>query len=404
MKLINPILYFQDLLAFRKDGERFLVVEILKHCVTVSALTANFKDKKLFLAKFARKDISFLENPEEIFKKLKKLLFRFGKISRYKVVMSLDSRFAATIHAPVKLIREKPKTAINESELENLLSQAVWKFHDRNRNRVALKLNTNDLDVVLSDVHVKEIKLDGHKALNPIGFSARSVEVCLGATFTERNFTEILKSLLPKENILFLGESGAILAYVLSQSRQESPFLLVKIYPQETTATCFKENSIINAGSFAWGTLNLEKAVSENLNVAKDVAAGILSQYLGGNTSARFARHFEKILFNEFSNFGGELASFLKKTNNKNAYIYSISPLPLAVCASAARHSFGRNLQLIFPREDFVADKLNFELKLKRGRDVTNSLLTFSAALAHHFCFQNEQINKIIKRRVRWLL
>ena len=415
MKLINPILYFQDLLAFRKDRERFLVVEILKHCVKVSALNANFKDKKLFLAKFARKDIGFLESPAEISKKLKKLLFRFGKISRYKIVVSLDSRFAATIHAPVKLIRENPKTAINESELENLLSQAVWRFHDRNRNRVALKLNTNDLDVLLSDVHIKEIKLDGHKALNPIGFSAKSVEVCLGATFTERNFSETLNSLLPKENILFLGESGATLAYVLSQSREDSPFLLIKIYPQETTATCFKENSISNVGNFAWGTSNLEMAVAENLNVAKPVAAGILSKYLDGNTSAHFARRFEKLLFDEFGNFGGELANILKKTNNKNVYIYSIDPLPLSVCSSAAKHSFGRNLQLIFPREDFVADKLNFELKLKESRafvgdfsgarrGAANFLLTASVALAHHFCFQNEQMNKIIKRRVRWLL
>ena len=142
-------------------------------------------------------------------------------------------------------------------------------------------------------------------------------------------------------------------------------------------------------------------AVAENLNVAKPIAAGILSKYLDGNTSAHFARRFEKLLFDEFGNFGGELANILKKTNNKNVYIYSIDPLPLSVCSSAAKHSFGRNLQLIFPREDFVADKLNFELKLKES---ANFLLTASVALAHHFCFQNEQMNKIIKRRVRWLL
>ena len=114
---------------------------------------------------------------------MKKIAKNFGG---YKTILALDSDFAHTVNSSIGIIRDNPKETITESDLDNILFQALWRFFDRYRATAAGRLGVGDVDVVLSDIRVGEIKLDGHKVINPVGFKAKSAEIYLSETFISR--------------------------------------------------------------------------------------------------------------------------------------------------------------------------------------------------------------------------
>src|SRR3989338_8793274 len=159
--------------------ESFLVIEVLPDFTRISLLFGDLERKEL---EFIRSKTSAGRDYES----LRRALKSFGKLSRQKIILSLDSDLAATIYSSVALVRENPRDPIDENDLDNLISQAVWKFFDRQRAKVAAKIGVNDFDVLLADVRIGSIKLDDHRVVNPIGFRARTIEVQLSQTFTAR--------------------------------------------------------------------------------------------------------------------------------------------------------------------------------------------------------------------------
>jgi hypothetical protein len=59
--------------------------------------------------------------------------------SKRKIIISLDSDLCSSIYSSIVLVRDNAKDPIDEVDLDNLVSQAVWKFFDRHRVSSPLK-------------------------------------------------------------------------------------------------------------------------------------------------------------------------------------------------------------------------------------------------------------------------
>lgn len=401
MKLVN---YFKRLKDLLNKRDRFLVVEISKHCIRVSSLQADFNQRKIHLIKIKTSNIDADDDIGKIHGKIKKLVASFGRSNKYNIILNIDSRFATTIHTSLSMVREKSKIPVDEADLDNLISQAVWKFYDRQRSRVAAKMGINDLDVLLSDIHIKGIKLDGHKVVNPIGFSAKSVEIQLSATFTARDFINGLKALIPKENIVFIGESGATYAYVFSHIHGTPEILAAHVFPRETALFSSTENSLMYVDSFPWGEADLQNSVAKFLNVSPKLASGILKMYAKEKTSVNFAKKFERFLIEELQTFAKGIESFVRHTEIRDVYVHPFFPMPPVVFSNTFKNKFGTSVRLIHAHDDLVSEKLNLELKLNRKNGHSNLLALISGIVASSFYPQSEKISKIAKRRIRWLI
>ena len=183
----------KNLISLLNKKEDFLVIEFLPGRLTrFSLVRGDPAGKALTLVKTVAG-----ENSADNFDFFKKSLKRFGNLNKYKIIVSLDSELASTVYSSISLVRNNAKDPIDEADMDNLVSQAVWKFFDRHRARVAQKLGVNDFDVLLTDVRIDGIKLDGHRVINPLGFKARSIEIQLGQTFTTRPLINELRPVLP---------------------------------------------------------------------------------------------------------------------------------------------------------------------------------------------------------------
>lgn len=380
----------KGLAAFRRKGERFLVVEIFENTNRAAYIKTDFQNKEVQFLKV-------LSHPD-----LGKLLKKFGRLSKYKIILSLDSHLASTIYSSVVLIRENYKELVDEPELDNLISQAIWKFFDRQRNKVAAKLGVTDLDIVLTDVKIRGMKLDGHKVVNPLGFKAKTVEVQFSQTFLVREYINKLKDLLPLADGVFAAENGTAFASVIAKSNPKDNFMVANIFKNKTLLFLFDGSQSGYLDRFNWGEDNLHKSLGKDLAIESDVAGLVIGKYLKDEVSQSFKRRLEVLLSKELASLARGLNSAYKKTEAQTIYLHPFFNFP-AVLSGSFRGNFDRPVNLSMLSHDLISKNFGFDIKFKNNAKVDASFSFLASLMEWYLSPHEDKMSQLAKRRVRWL-
>ncbi|MDP2695773.1 MAG: hypothetical protein Q8O87_00800 [bacterium] len=407
MRVVNPIPWIKEeynkVLSLIKNGNRFLVIEILNHELKATLIKADFTKRTFNFIKSKSEPIESADyNYENIAAKLEEILSVFGKLQRFKILLNLDPRLATTIYSGVALVRDNNKDPIDDGDLDNLISRAIWGFFDRHRSKVAAKLGINDLDVILSDVQVNGIKLDGHKVINPIGFQAKSVELQLSLTFTVRDLINRIKNILPKENIVFISEDGSAWSHLLSGISESDRFILANVFLEETTLFSVHGSALGYLDTFDWGKANLSRALMDKLSVNKITAERILEKYSVSDASPTFIKKLESLIIDELTLLIKGLEHAMGKADVRQVYLNPFFAMPPVVFSNYFKNKFSKSIKLKHVHNGLVSQKFNHELKLKDANH--NAVATLTGVLMGGAMARNEHISKIAKRRIRWLI
>lgn len=396
---------FNQMTSLFKSGDKFLVVEILNHQIKVTAIRADFNKKLFYFLKSRRRPLTPADyNYDNLCTHLEKLLKPFGRLNQFQIILNLDPRLATTIHSGVSLVRHNAKEPIDDADLDNLISRAIWGFFDRYRPRAASKMGINDTDVVLSDIQVNGIRLDDHRVVNPIGFPARSVELQLSLTFTIRDFINHLKGILPREKIVFISEDGSALLQLLTSASGGESAVLANLFPEATMMFSARDNSLGYLDKLNWGKINFSKALIAGLAVKATTAERIWHRYLAGDLSPTFARKLDSLFSEELQILVNGLERALDKTKAKQLYLNPFFALPPVILAGSFKNKFTSAIKLVYLNNDLISKKFNYEIKLRDAVSDGNDLATLAGILVEWATTRNDNVIKMAKRRIRWLI
>lgn len=370
-------------------------MEMLPDFRRLSLVGADFENKEIHLVK-----VKTIPDTPPAFKKALK---SFGKLDQHRIIVSLDSRRATTVYSSVSVIRESAKDAIDDADLDNVISQAVWKFFDRQRTKAAAKMEINDFDLLLSDVRVGTIKLDGHRVINPLGFKARTVDIQLGQTFTSRAVMNELREALPIDNIHFIGEAGASWARVLQEADPKNNFVLATIFDNELSIFASDGARLSHHRSHAWGRRNLLAVLTDALAVSPAVAEKLSAITVRGEASLALLKKLEVIMLEGSEDVAGHISTALTQTGVNAAYLHAFFPLPPAFLSSSFRNKLGGTVKLAAVLEDMVSERYHFQVKYKKEAYRTNSFPVLASIIETTFLPHYAKISHMAKKRVRWL-
>lgn len=378
------------------------MLEILNHYVQLTVLKVNQEKKKIrILRNWAQPVGDF--NILNVLKGVGLLLKKIRKPDKYKFIISLDSRFATTIYASIPLVRPHPKEMIDEADIDNLISQAVWRFFDRHRPRIAQKMNIDEMDVLLGDIRIRGIKLDSHKIVNPIGFKAKSVEIFFSQTFLVRDLMKELREFLPRQNIAFITEAGTAMCHVLSRAFEEKYFMIGNLFPNQTALFSASETRLAHHDDFDWGENDLHNLLMQNFCVSRDIARHIFRIFVDNNASQNFMKKFENILNKEFQAFINGL-ELLVDENVSKIYLNPFFAMPQIVFSDRFHNKFQKPIRLMPLSTDCITEKLGYEVQCKSSTEVKNIFSVIAAFLEINFLPQNDKMSHLANRRVRWLI
>jgi hypothetical protein len=295
-----------------------------------------------------------------------------------KQVIDLDSKSAVTIFSSVKIPRDNPKEELGIVDLENYISQAIWKLFDVSRGKASERLKVNEVDLLLTDARVMQIKIDGHQIINPHGFTGKELEVMLGITMVKRNsFYDDLQPL----------EGGAVRSYLLTKKLGIKEAIYIELGNKWTTLFAIKPSETAYLSEFEWGYDNIIFAIQEHLDISDYAARNIYPRFAKKLVSPHVGNRFEKIFDKVFMEFVSGLTLKIKNIQAQGPYklppiyIKSFFPIPdsvhhkkLSIC--------GKQIRLLPCSEDvdirlFVEDEIHELYK---------------------------ELNELAQRRIKWLM
>ncbi|OGY98430.1 MAG: hypothetical protein A3G64_00655 [Candidatus Liptonbacteria bacterium RIFCSPLOWO2_12_FULL_60_15] len=382
-----------------KKNERYLAVELLKQGNRATLFGLD-RDRTISVRR------TWFQ-PHE--KGLERMLRALPK-GKYPTLLILDPSCAATIPGAVLLEREHAHRVIDDGELENLISQAVWRFFDHYRPIAMARLGVNDLDLLLANIRILDVRLDGHHVFNPIGFTAKAVEVALEQTFVVRPMFDEVTKIIPKHTIEFITEAGVAGLQVLARSVPHKKFVLGNLFAQATSLYAFERRphaaghvSLPMAeliGTFPWGERQLLGSVMDELAVEYPIAKAIAARYIQKDLSPPLGRRLDVLISSGVTSLVRLLKSNVRLAHP--FYLNVFYPLPLQNIAE--RHD------VMVETVDIpsVLERVGFSFASASASTSANMppthFLSLAAFIEYYFSRRNEHLDRFAKRRARWLI
>jgi len=303
------------------------------------------------------------------------------EIADGKYIVIAPASQSLTVYTRIIEERDRPREEIDEAELSNIVSQAIWKVFDRERTPASFKLGVPEIDVLLIDARIVSARVDGSKVLNPIGFPAKRIEVGVAETLASRDTFQKIRQGLPKNGeIIFVSEPTSVKSHLLREESRCKNFVFVNVLRDKTHVCAAKENGDIRpAGDFEWGLDNLLQSFHDDLTVPKDSVAPVLNRYLQNDASPDFLKKFRFVFNKHFSVFEKGVSAAIHNAK-------MVKPIAFVMCdqiaASAKPFTFGTGAKFAF---------LPWE---KPGDILKREFVQFSS---------NKNFNRFAKQRIKWL-
>ncbi|MBI2514719.1 hypothetical protein HYV91_00805 [Candidatus Wolfebacteria bacterium] len=371
-------------------------------------LILDFRDDglELYLLRFdsltkrvdAKKLKAVGQSPLEAIPKIKKFLLNIFSFQfpPPKVIISFSPDFALTYYEHVVLNRDRPNELMTEADLDNLISQALWKIFDEKRRQSAKQLVLSDLDILLADTKITDFRIDGRRVLDPLRHSGREASIGISQTFVNRTIFKKIVSVLPRRvKLLLVVDGGAATSRLLSSRFSQSrDFIFADVLDARTNLYSVSQSSGLKIGFhdyFPWGEKNFFEGVARDLKIPVDLIQSLVKKISEGKVSLTLGRQLKKIISEELAMLihGLERA---KETLKVNSLYLVFRPL-------RGIDFFPKMVRLV------EADRLMEDLGFVFSSDLKNSSISSIASfLEFYFLREGDILNHIAKRRMRWLM
>ncbi|TSC52210.1 MAG: hypothetical protein LiPW41_421 [Parcubacteria group bacterium LiPW_41] len=297
-----------------------------------------------------------------------------------RIILALRAENVATIESSVSVFRVHQDELIDDGELDSLLFHALWSFLNKFRPLAAKKLNASELDLVIANIAVFGVKLQGHNVFNPLGFSGKEIEFSFRVSFISRSLLPILERIARRsESGPIVTERGAILASMISR-----PGILFDV---DKTKTLWYEigDECGFRGSIDWGYSNIYTSLGEVFGVSSEYIYELLPRFSSHRISLRVKGIVEKIIRDEYKQFKEFADTSLKAEHHESLR-----------GEGRIIHFEDENIASVFSSDERykISDKSFF-----LGQKTSLALASFP--FVHP---QYEYLNQLLRRRAKWLV
>ncbi len=382
--------------ALRSRRSRFTIAEVYADRVRLAQISLNREAKEIIVHAFREITQGGEEGLRAAFRKM-----RLPRQSRALILA--DAGRTHTVYASLTQLRERPQEPIDEGDLDNLVSQAIWKYFDRNRGRIAKAMGVPEFDLLLSEAHVSAVRLDGHRVVSPLGFKARSFEAQFMQTYLSRAFSEAVNALGLRGRLAGVSEMAPAIARALQGGTTHPSFLLAVIARRETSVAGAEGTHVERSETVPWGTSHLADYIKERLALSLGATNEVLRRYTNGLCSDDLLRRLDALLLEGLEFFISRVLRRLRGAAARALYLYATDPLPPIFFSAQFRRRFPPGVAFHPVRDETARQNFGYTVRYADGAAEERAAGLLLALLERERVPADARLESAAARRVRWL-
>lgn len=191
--------------------------------------------------------------------------------------------------------RKEPHAKIDLSELKNIVHKVQWKSFEETRTQLAYETGYNEIDVKLVNAAIVDVRIDGFRVTNPIGFQGKEVEIAIFNAFSPLVHFGALQTIAAELdlNLMAITAEPYALARCL-ESEEGNPLsaIFIDIGGGTTDIAVMVNGALEGTKMFTIGGRTFSKRLASTLNISLREAEEIKRAYSAG----KLEKHSEKIV------------------------------------------------------------------------------------------------------------
>ena len=213
-----------------------------------------------------------------------------------QLVMGIAGEFVKGATSSMTYKREEPNSKINVSELRNIVHKLQWKAFAEVRKELSEETGYPEIDVKLINSTIVEVRIDGYKVKNPLGFQGKEVKMSIFNSFAPLTHYGALQNIaddLELELLSIVSEPFA-LSRCLDFEEEDLSAIFVDIGGGVTDIAVVKNGCVVGTKMFGIGGRTFTKRLSLELNISLTEAEQLKYAY----TADKLEQKSKKIISN----------------------------------------------------------------------------------------------------------
>ncbi|MBI4023197.1 rod shape-determining protein [Candidatus Berkelbacteria bacterium] len=206
-----------------------------------------------------------------------------------QVIMGIAGELVRGTTTTIKYVRPEPLTKISAEELQEMIGKVQRRAHDRAKGLLAWETAQAEIDVRLVNAAIVDVRIDGYKVTNPLGFQGREVQVGVYSAFAPIVHLGALQTIAEELDLELLSVAAEPYAVARVNGPDESSEfsgIFIDIGGGTTDIAVVNNGGLVGTKMFALGgrafTKRLAQTAGESFAVAEErklkYATGLLTK------------------------------------------------------------------------------------------------------------------------------
>jgi len=311
----------------------------------------------------------------------------------------------------VRYIRDDATARLTFKELKEIVDKVQEKAFEKTRSQLAWETGHREIDVKLVNAAVVDVKIDGFKVTNPLGFQGKEMEVGIFNAFAPIVNLGALESIASALNLDLLSIAAEPYAVARSIGLEEKPdfsAIFIDVGGGTTDIAVVRNGGVEGTKMFALGGRAFTRRIAESTDISFEKAEELKINYSLGKTTEKIKQQVGEILLSDIETWLAGVELTLSEFSvdllpSKILLCGGGSQLPeikkiLETSAWASRLPFSKAPLVRFLRPEEVVNIKDETSSLKNPQDVTPMAL---ANLAIDLAGEETVVEGILEKTVK---
>ena len=195
--------------------------------------------------------------------------------------------------------RLKPEIRIDLPELKNIVQKVQWKAFDKIRQQLAWETGYSEIDVKLINAAIVDVRIDGYRVTNPLGFQGRDVSIGIFNAYAPMVHLGALQKIAEELDLDLLSIAAEPYAVARSMGLENTidfSAVFIDVGGGTTDIAVVRNGGLEGTKMFALGGRAFTKRLAQELNVNFEEAENLKIRYGRRELGRDVARRIEKML------------------------------------------------------------------------------------------------------------
>jgi len=199
-----------------------------------------------------------------------------------KMILGISGELVKGATSTTSYVRREPSEKMDLAELRNIVHKVQWKAFDQIRAQIADETGYNEIDIKLVNAAIVDVRIDGFKVSNPIGFQGKEVTLSIFNAFAPLLHYGALQTIaaeIDKELLSIAAEPYALGRSIEYKDRNKFEAIFIDIGAGTTDIAVVRDGAVDGTKMFTLGGHTFTKRLSQSLNISFNEAENIKRLY-----------------------------------------------------------------------------------------------------------------------------